>query len=411
MGSILIRILIYGALFCLILFAGYRYFFSINEEERQKSETVGAPAEFLTPAAPQPGGATAEALNKLLKLPEIQIPSPGWQEQQTKKLEDEMNIAAEKLKTGDYEGAFKLSKELSEKDKRALTGAGIACFKLGDYANAISFLEKAAEFNKSDFTARKVLAFAYYQKDDLQKSLDNAEIGLSLNKDPELQALYDKLKRDKNTQQSYIEESTEHFKILFDGYEHGKVNREIISILEDAYRFVGRELDYFPAEPLTVILYTNKDFYDTTQAPTWSDGIYDGKIRLPVRGIEGQGAILKKVLFHEYTHAVVHSLAKRCPLWINEGLAEYFSRSYPQKIGQVIPLNYLETSFAGLGGNSVGLAYWESYSAVSYLVDKHGLYKIKDLLFSFSKGTDINNAFKDAFGIKYNEFVSEWGKN
>jgi hypothetical protein len=139
--------------------------------------------------------------------------------------------------------------------------------------------------------------------------------------------------------------------------------------------------------------------------------MYDGKIRLPIRGIEGQSASLKKVLFHEYTHAVVHSLTPGCPLWIHEGLSEYFSTHYPKKIGQVIPLNYLEKSFSGLRGENLRIAYWESYSAVSYLIEKYGLFRMKDLFVSLSRGNDINQAFRDAFSITYNEFISGWGKN
>lgn len=34
----------------------------------------------------------------------------------------------------------------------------------------------------------------------------------------------------------------------------------------------------------------------------------------------------------------------------------------------------------------------------------------RKLLFSFSEGKDINQAFKDVFYISYDEFISEWGK-
>ncbi len=368
------------------------------------------PSEILSPLADSQNSALMQ--NEPVKSPELQIPSVSNQEQvKMEKANNEIaSSAIEKFKKGDYEGAVKLFKEVSEKDKGALIYVGISYFKLGDFSNAISFLEKAVEYNNNDFTARKLLAFAYHKTDDLEKALNNAETGLSIKKDLELQALYDKLTKENRTQRGYIEESTSNFKILYDGYEHSKVDREIISVLEDAYRFIGKEFNYFPAERITVILYTNRDFYETTQAPIWSDAIYDGKIRLPVRGIEGHSASLKKMLFHEYTHAVVHSLAIRCPLWINEGLAEYFSKNYPKKIGQVIPLNYLENSFSGLRGENINVAYWESYSAVSYLIEKYGLFKIKEMLLSLSRGIDINQAFKEAFNITYNEFISGWGK-
>ena len=409
------RVVIYSILFCLIVLTAYLYINKSGEEQDENKITsqVNDPVKpsKLVPLQVENQN-SSQMQNEPFKSSESLIPL--IHNQDLVKTEQDNKIAAnamENFKRGDYENAIKFFKELSEKDKGTLVYIGISYFKLGDYHNAISFLEKAVEYNHKDFTARKALAFSYYKTDDLEKGFHNAEIGLSIKKDPELQAFYDKLKREKQTQQGYIEESTSYFKVLFDGHEHGKVDREVISILDEAYRFVGKELDYFPTERITVILYTRKDFYDTTQAPVWSEGIYDGKIRLPIKGIEGQSASLKKVLFHEYTHAVVHSLTPRCPLWIHEGLAEHFSTHYPKKIGQIIPLSYLEKSFSGLRGENIRIAYWESYSAVSYLIEKYGLFRMKELFLSLSKGTDINQAFRYTFSITYNEFVSGWGKN
>ncbi len=221
----------------------------------------------------------------------------------------------------------------------------------------------------------------------------------------------DKPGKEKGTlEDSMEEESSEHFRISFDGYRHGAISRTVLGILEDAYGTVGKEFGYFPSEPLDTVLYTNRDFFDITQAPGWSGGIYDGKIRIPVRGAESNEALLRKVLFHEYTHAAVHSLYERCPLWMNEGLAEYFSKNYTKKIGQIIPLRSLERSFSWLSGQQVQVAYWESYSAVSFLIETHGFYRIKEFLRSLSEGAALDDAFKGSFGSTYGEFVATWGK-
>jgi tetratricopeptide (TPR) repeat protein len=175
-----------------------------------------------------------------------------------------------KFRAGDYEGAAGLFIELAESDKSALSAAGMSYFKLGNYQMANEYFEKALEANANDFVSRKALAFSYYKLDDLEKSIEHAGKGLSLVSDPELQALLDRLSKEKNTQRNFVEESTAHFKVLFDGYDHGKIDREVIRILEDAYRFVGQEMDQFSAGSITVILNTNSDFFDTTGAPHWS---------------------------------------------------------------------------------------------------------------------------------------------
>jgi len=408
------RIIIYSLLFCLAAFTAYLY---VGQEPEKPASTIIV--ENLAVPPPQapatPASQTHQETVAVQGSPQQAEPRNPVQHERTVSQipEGDRELSAqasEKFRAGDYEGAIKLYRELSERDKSALGGMGISYLKLGDYENAERFLEQAIKNNPDDFSVRKALAYLYYKKDDIEKGLSHAEAGLSIKKDQELRKIYDKLKKDKNTQDSSESESTQHFRITFDGYKHGGVSRKVLEILEAAYSAVGKEFGYFPSVPTNVILYTNRDFYDITQAPGWSGGIYDGKIRIPVRGAESNEDALRKVLFHEYTHSVVRSLTHRCPLWINEGLAEYFSKNYPKKIGQIIPLGLLENSFSWLTGDQVAVAYWESYSAVSYLIDRHGLYRVKEFLQSLSGGSDLEQAFKGSFGQTYSEFVSTWGK-
>lgn len=311
----------------------------------------------------------------------------------------------------DYDGALKLFREIKEPGPEVLLGTGISYFRLGDYKSSVLFLKKLLSQDEKNFTALKIIAFAYYRLDDIEESFVNAQRGLSVGRDAELEALFERVGRERTARRGYTEEDSSHFRILFDGYEHGSVEREILDILEDAYGTIGKGLDYFPPEPVTVILYTDRDFYDTTRAPHWSGGLYDGKIRIPVRGMDLRKPVVRKVLFHEYTHVIVRNLAHSCPLWINEGLAEYFSTRYQVRTGQVIPLRDMETSFAGLSDSNVALAYRESYSAVSFLTDRYGLYRMKAVLEGFGSGKEADDAFEDALGITYGEFVSGWGKD
>ncbi|HXX58784.1 MAG TPA: tetratricopeptide repeat protein [Thermodesulfovibrionales bacterium] len=412
-GGYILRAIIYSALSFLVIVTSYLYY-KRSVEESGKDETLTRPNKttaFIESGAAPSHGKPVGRMTDTIAPVEVRI-SAGAEADVRRQTESDRLLAvsaAEKLKTGDYEGAAKLFDELSGRDKRALTGAGVSWYKLGDYERARSALEKAVELDGNDFVARKFLAFVYDKKDDIEKSLYHADFGLSLSKDPELRSLADALRKERRRGQ-VINESTSHFKIIFDGYAHGELSRKVIGILEDAYSTVGKEFGFFPSEPVTVILYTNRDFHDITQAPEWSTGVFDGKIRIPVRGSERSEVLLKKVLFHEYAHTLVHSLTPRCPLWINEGIAEYFSAHYPEKTGQVIPLHSLEQSFAWLPGDKVGLAYWESCSAVSYLVDRYGVYRLKDLLVSLSKGTQADDAFRQTFGVSYREFLSAWGK-
>jgi tetratricopeptide (TPR) repeat protein len=408
------RLLIYG----LLLFAVALTAFLFVSQSSDVPDTVqiaaprseNLPAELPSQTIPPP--AEPQAAPPALSLrdePVIPVQTAGESAQKRQDRELAAN-AAEKFRAGDYEAALSLYKELSERDNGALAGIGMSCFKLGDIENARTFLERAVEHNPSDFNARKILAFVYYRKNDPERGLSHAKAGLALNRDPELQRLYEKLAKETSSQDTSLSESSEHFRITFDGHKHGTVSRKVIEILEDAYGSVGREFGHFPSEPVTAVLQTGKDFADITRAPGWAGGVYDGKIRIPVRGAETNEPLLRKVLFHEYTHSVVHSLTPRCPLWINEGLAEYFSAGYQRKTRQLIPLRSLERSFSWLSGQEVGIAYWESYSAVAHLIERHGFYRMKEFLLSLSRETGLEQAFKDSFGVSYSEFVSSWGK-
>jgi tetratricopeptide (TPR) repeat protein len=408
------RVVIYSFLFCLVIIT---VFLSRNRSHDDLILVDPSSIQKELPAE-DPGTLPHAIREKPLQTPALA--EEGSEPREEMRTNPEIKIgeqdrelafkAAERLRSGDYEQAIRLFGELSERDKSAFAGLGVSYLKMGDSDRARESLEKALEQDKNDFTARKILAFLYYKKDDLEKSLDHASAGLSLKRDPELLSLYEKLRRDTDARGGFINESTSHFRVHFDGYRHGAISRNIIEILEDAYSSIGKELNYFPSEPLNVILYTDRDFHDVTQTPQWSGGFYDGKIRVPVKGIEGREALLKKVLFHEYTHAVVFFLTPRCPLWVNEGLAEFFSRNHARKLGQIIPLQSLETSFAWLSGSSVGLAYQESYSAVAYLIETHGISRMKEFLLALSVGTDLNEAFKKAFHVSYHQFLREWGK-
>jgi tetratricopeptide (TPR) repeat protein len=400
------RIIVYCGLLLLVSLTAYVR----TKAPGESKEDAGKINLDLPSSSPPP----PPAVTQVVPVPAEPLPLPNIAvtgiEQDTLSLEDRQKtrLAANKMKAGDFAGAVDIFKEVAQRDGRALAAVGICYFNLTDYAQALSYLRKAIEYDGSDFTSLKLLAFAYYRTDNLAKSLQSAEAALALKRDDDLEALQDRLKKEMRVQEGYSEESSSHFTIFYDGYSHGKIDRQVIGMLEDAYRTVGRELNYFPADAVSVILYTDRDFFDVTQTPSWTAGYYDGKIRIPVKGAEERSVSLKKVLFHEYTHAVVRSITKRCPLWINEGLAEYFSTDSPRKVGQMIPLRSLETSFSGLSVANVRTAYLESYSAVSCLIEKYGIYRVKGMLLALAQGEDVNRAFADAFGITYDTFLSEW---
>lgn len=268
----------------------------------------------------------------------------------------------------------------------------------------------AGGWTMDDFAARKKQALSLYRQNDLPGAQKQAQAALAMQRDDELIDLLMRVDREIRVQRDYDNARTANFTVLFDGYEHDELKVTVLGILKDAFADVGKELDHFPAEPVTVILYTSKDFSDVTRAPEWAGGMFgkiDGKIRVPVQGAEGQERTLRRVLYHEYVHAALHSLAPACPLWLHEGLAQYLSGERGVSVGQVIPLPMLAGGFPG-DPRAAHAAYMESLQAVSDLVDERGMPVMRRLLNELGSGKGIEEAFAAAYGEPFSRWAFSW---
>ncbi len=261
-----------------------------------------------------------------------------------------------------------------------------------------------------DFAGRKALALSLYRQNDLERAKRMAQSALALQRDDALIALLMKLDQEIHVQRSYDNARTANFTILFDGYEHDEIKHAVLGILKEAYAEVGKALSYFPAEPITVILYTGKDFADVTRAPEWVGGMFgqlDGKIRVPVQGIAGPERLLRRVLYHEYVHALLHSLAPGTPMWLHEGLAQYLSGERGVSVGQVIPLSRLIGGFPN-DARAATAAYMVSLQAVSDLIDERGMAAMRRLLNELDSGKGIEEAFAAAYGQSFSRWAASW---
>jgi hypothetical protein len=185
---------------------------------------------------------------------------------------------------------------------------------------------------------------------------------------------------------------------------------------------VGRSLSYYPDREIQVILYSGQQFQDVTDAPGWSGGIYDGKIRMPIGGIEQETQGLRRILYHEYTHAVVRAITARCPTWLNEGLAQYFegraidtrqkeSLKRIAQSGKLPSLASLEGSFTSLDNGQAVYAYLFSFSSVGYMIESFGMYRVKAVLEELGRGVDMNKALSTGIMLSYEELERGWKRS
>jgi tetratricopeptide (TPR) repeat protein len=329
----------------------------------------------------------------------------------------------EQMKAGDYRAArdsFEQALRYNDSLFDGHLGLGIALFQLHDDRESERELSRAVELNPNEPTGYQFLGELYYRKDDLETAASYWEKAVQLNPSAtSLRARLERIKREHRTEKDFNRDVTSHFLTKYEGREKIEAGRIVLRILEDAYGTVGRALSYYPDHEIQVILYSGQQFQEVTDAPGWSGGLYDGKIRIPIGGIEQESPGLRNLLFHEYTHAVVRSITPRCPTWLNEGLAQYFEGREigpnQQEIlkrlaraGRLPSLVNLEGSFMGLNHEQAMYAYLFSLSSVRYMIDSFGMYRVKAVLDEFGTGADTGKAVSNGIALPYEDFERGW---
>jgi hypothetical protein len=238
----------------------------------------------------------------------------------------------------------------------------------------------------------------------------------------DIRARLDRIRKEHTAEKDFNRDVTSHFLTKYEGREKIEAGRIVLHILEDAYSEVGRSLSYYPEHEIQVILYSGQQFKEVTDAPGWSGGLFDGKIRLPIGGIEKETPGLRSNLFHEYTHAVVRAITPRCPTWLNEGLAQYFEGKQVDsqqlevlkklaQAGKLPSLMNLEGSFMGLGSGQAQSAYLLSLSSVRFMIGSFGMYRVKAVLDELARGADTGKAIGISITLSYEEFQRVWQRS
>jgi len=337
-----------------------------------------------------------------------------------------LKMGKDRLKAGDYKAAcdsFEQAVRYNDSASDGHLGLGMAYFYLRKDANAENELNKVIELNSKSSEAYALLGELYYRKDNFEKAAAHWEKAIELNPSNDgLRAVLDRIKREHRIEKEFNREVTSHFLVKYEGNEKIEAGKIVLRVLEEAYGVVGRGLSYYPSQDIQVILYSNEQFEEVTDAPGWAGGLFDGKIRIPIGGIEEETPGLRRILYHEYTHAVVHTITPRVPTWLNEGLAQYFEGkeiNAQQKamlrrvaqMGKLPPLFYLEGSFTGLDSNQARNAYLYSLSAVRYMIDTYGLHRATLVLEELGKGVDTGTAISNGTMRSYNDFQNGWKRS
>jgi tetratricopeptide (TPR) repeat protein len=318
-----------------------------------------------------------------------------------------------------FENARKLSPD--NQDYGALKG--IALYGGKHYDAAIVEFEQARRNGGDNLPILIYLGRAYYDSGDLQSAVESWDKALHFEPgNKPLQDMDRKARRELAIESRMEKDYSSIFVISYDEGNQSGLADEVLDVLGTAYNKIGYDFSYYPETHIPVILYTRKDYRSVTSGPEWSGGLYDGKIRLPIGGVREITPILRGVLFHEYTHVVVGELTKgNCPTWLNEGLAEMEGRKEfnppvaelerAAKTGEFVPFSAMEKSLAAFDTAKAALAYQQSYSIVSFMIDNYGMYKVTDILANLGKGMESRAAIAAAFAdyrLDFEGILKEW---
>jgi hypothetical protein len=322
------------------------------------------------------------------------------------------------LERGDAEKAAAIFREELERSPDhavLLYGAGYAAFSLGRTDAALSSLKRAIDRNPRFIQAMVLLSQVAYQGADLDLAVATLEKAAAIApRDREIAQQLTRWRREAALHGRFEERSTVRFKVLFEGAAEKAIGDRVAALLESVYWRIGKALNTYPSETLTVVLYTNRQFQDITRAPAWAGGGYDGRIRLPVGGALRSPKTLERVVTHEFVHAVIHHAAPTgAPTWVNEGLASYMESPDRAWAAQVlrradgrIPIEDLANGFSQFDGGTALVAYAQSLLAGELLCERLGS-NLGPFLQMLGNGHTVDQALS-THNVQPDAFYAEW---
>lgn len=302
----------------------------------------------------------------------------------------------------------------------------IAYYKRGFSDEAINILENdLSKFKNPE--AYYLIGNIFYMQGKFNEAIENLNLAIKYDKKNGEYAqmasnLLKKLQKESKVESNFKSQCLYHFKIQFDEDMKYDVKVDKVSqLLEEAYNEVGAYFNFYPEAPTQVIIYTKGQFKQASSSPVWVAALYDGKIRLPLNDVINNTNELKRLILHEYTHAVIYNLTcGNCPVWLNEGFAQILEgESLDQKCinnikkqinkKQIFDMKSLEGSFLSITPESmVRLAYDQALSFTQFLIEKFGQDQVIEIFPELLQQKSMEDIFKEKFNTSYQKLQSEW---
>lgn len=308
---------------------------------------------------------------------------------------------------------------LDECDDWAAPPGDIASFRAVIYAAqeewepALRWAEVAIAYGSKTNPAEMhhIVGKAHYFREELSKAIESFRKALDIRDDPTIRASLERALQESQTAGGYDSQRLAHFIVRYEGGSMESTGRMVIDTMDRSYSSLVSQFGFEPSERVVVILYSQRDYREI--GPDWSAGLFDGKIRVPVRGLERLDEKIKTTLHHELAHAFIHAKAgKSAPRWLHEGLAEYVEGTRTEQNGKqlarVINSGQSFEQCLQTARCDPRVFYPAASSMVDYMIQKRGMGGVRDILSSLEEGNDIDASLNRVFGYDVRGLIRDW---
>ncbi len=392
----------------------------IEKEVKQPSFPGPASAQ----PAPEPASPTGPTIMKLQEDPEEIL---GRIEELTRVLADpnisssDSGLARESLAglhtflgnkaalVGNYkeaESRYRAALDQSPHMMAARLNLASVLITVDQHGAAEGLLVSVLADSPEDPRAFELLGELSFQIGRLDEAIERWEKAMSIQETARLTERLQKARRLRGAEEGFSQADGAHFALRYDGDEASpELARDVLRYLEEAYGTLSSRLAHYPDAVIQVILYPTRSFHEATQSPDWVGGLFDGQVRIPVRGLSHLTPQARRVLVHELAHSFLASKTRgNVPRWIQEGFAQVLegrtSASHQAALAEAVRSRN--------GGVDQEFNYPKALSQVEFLLGTWSQFHLNEVLDHLGRGDDIDAALGAAMGQSYEEFLEAW---
>jgi tetratricopeptide (TPR) repeat protein len=328
----------------------------------------------------------------------------------------DVSLATQRLDAGDAEQALRLARQATGRDPLSLSALQVearACLSLRDAQGAHDAAARAVRLDERNALSQTLLGDALALLGDRSGAQGRYRRSLELQPDPAVERKLVVVAPSPPPRNQGAE-----FRIRYDGGVNEPLGVAVLQALTAARAEFAQRLGFDPNGPISVVLQAEADFHDG-QLPGWAEGVNDGTIRVPVRGLAQPTPRLLKVLRHELAHSFLAArTGGNCPTWLQEGVSQWLEGGDPAREDaavaaaarrrSLIPLLSLEAPFTQLSEADATVAYAESLSAVAHILRKRGETGVVRLINALGDRLPSEEALPVSLALSYSEFQKSW---